>query len=214
MPRVTWANLDAERRARVMQAAMAEFGRRGYSGGSLNVIAREAGVSKGSLFQYFEDKFDFFTYVAEQTALHVYDAMLPYLRAPVAGKTIVAHFLDLVDIWIDYMAEHPLERGVTAATTMERDPQVRLSVREPVHRLYAQGLRPVLDAARDGGEFRPDADLDGLLSLLVLLLLHLALAPFEPGLDAALELHHTSAATRSEQARRLVETLLVGVTSR
>ncbi|MDT4921381.1 MAG: hypothetical protein QOI15_2283, partial [Pseudonocardiales bacterium] len=63
MPRPTWANLDADRRERVLHAAMAEFGRHGYSGGSLNVIARDAGVAKGSLFQYFDDKFDFFAHV-------------------------------------------------------------------------------------------------------------------------------------------------------
>ena len=53
MPRPTWFNLDEGRRERVLRAAMAEFGSRGYSAGSLNVIAREAGVAKGSLFQYF-----------------------------------------------------------------------------------------------------------------------------------------------------------------
>jgi AcrR family transcriptional regulator len=213
MPRATWANLDAERRARVLHAAMAEFGRHGYSGGSLNVIAREAGVAKGSLFQYFEDKFDFYAHVAEQTSLRVYEAMLPSLIAPAPGRSFVEHFLGLVDIWIDYMADHPLERGVTAATTMELDPQVRRAIREPVHRLYAQGLLPLLQSAVDSGEFRADADLDALLSLLVLVLPHLALAPFEPGLDAALELHETTGATRSQRARRLVKTLITGVTS-
>lgn len=213
MPRATWANLDAERRARVLHAAMAEFGRHGYSGGSLNVIAREAGVAKGSLFQYFDDKFDFFAHVAEQTSLRVYTAMLPGLNAPPHGS-FVRHFLELVDVWIDYMASHPLERGVTAATTMELDPEVRRAVREPVHRLYAQGLRPLLRSAVESGEFRPDADLDALVSLLVLVLPHLALAPFEPGLDAALELHGTTGETRSRRARRLVETLLAGVTVR
>jgi AcrR family transcriptional regulator len=193
---------------------MAEFGRHGYSGGSLNVIAREAGVAKGSLFQYFDDKFDFFAHVAEQTSLRVYAAMEPTLGPPPAGTTFVDHFAGLVDIWIDYMAAHPLERGVTAATTMELDPQVRRAVREPAHRLYAQGLRPLLRSAVDSGEFRADADLDALLSLLVLVLPHLALAPFEPGLDAALELHGTSGATRAERARRLVRTLLAGVTAR
>src|SRR4051794_41748685 len=113
MPRPTWANLDAARRERVLLAAMAEFGRHGYSGGSLNVIAREAGVAKGSLFQYFDDKFDFFAHVAEQASLRVYDAMLPSLTAPAPGQTFVEHFLSLVDVWIGYMADHPLERGVT-----------------------------------------------------------------------------------------------------
>src|SRR5213080_2980751 len=115
MPRSTWANLDAQRRDRVLQAAMAEFGRHGYSGGSLNVIAREAGVAKGSLFQYFDDKFDFFAHVAEYTSLRVYEALQPSLHPPDAGQPFVEHFVGLVDVWIAYMAEHPLERGVTAA---------------------------------------------------------------------------------------------------
>lgn len=212
MPRPTWANLDAERRERVLHAAMAEFGRHGYSGGSLNVIAREAGVAKGSLFQYFDDKFDFFAHVAEYTSLRVYAAMECSLEPPEDGS-VVEHFGRLVDLWIDYMAAHPLERAVTAATTMELDPAVRKAVREPVHRLYAKGVRPLLDAAVTRGEFRADADLDALLSLLVLVLPHLALAPFEPGLDAALELHGTDGTERSERARRLVDTLLAGVLS-
>ncbi len=58
MPTVTWARVDATRRAAVIEAAEAEFGAHGFSGGSLNVIARRAGVAKGSLFQYFADKRD------------------------------------------------------------------------------------------------------------------------------------------------------------
>ena len=211
MPRSTWNNLAAERRDRVLVAAMAEFGRHGYSGGSLNVIAREAGVAKGSLFQYFEDKFDLFAYVAEQTSLRVYEAMRWLLDVP--EGPLVSHLLDVTDVWIAYMAEHPLERAVTAATTMELDPEVRNAVRAPVHRLYAQGLRPLLTAAVERGEFRADADLDALLSLFVLLLPHLALAPFEPGLDAGVVLHGTAGRRRSEHARRLVGTLLSGVTA-
>lgn len=207
MPRGTWDNLDERRRERVLLAAMAEFGRRGYSGGSLNVIAREAGVAKGSLFQYFEDKFDFFAHVAEQTSLTIYAAMTPYLDGPRPGQSFLDHFLNLVDRWIDYMAEHPLERGVTAATTMELDPEIRKAVREPVHRLYAQGLRPLLTAGVASGELAPDADLDALLSMLVLVLPHLALAPFEPGLDAALSLYGSTGQARSDGARRLITTL-------
>ena len=189
MPRTTWDNLDERRRERVLHAAMAEFGRRGYSGGSLNVISREAGVAKGSLFQYFEDKFDFFAHVAEQTSLNVYAAMTPYLSGPVPGESFVDYFTRLIDAWMQYMAEHPLERGVTAATNLELDPDIRRAIREPVHRLYAQGLRPLLDDAVAAGDIAPDADLDALLALLILLLPHLALAPFEPGLDAALPLY-------------------------
>jgi AcrR family transcriptional regulator len=207
MPRATWDNLDERRRERVLHAAMAEFGRRGYSGGSLNVIAREAGVAKGSLFQYFEDKFDFFAHVAEQTSLTVYAAMTPLLCGPEVEETFLHYFGRLVDAWMDYMALHPLERAVTAATNLELDPQVRRAIREPVHRLYSQALRPVLDQAMARGDIAGDADVEALLAMLILLLPHLALAPFEPGLDATLPLYESSAATRSEHARRLVRTV-------
>ena len=182
---------------RVLRAAMAEFGRHGYSGGSLNVIAREAGVAKGSLFQYFDDKFDFFAHVAEQASLSIYAAMAPHLTAPPAGRPFADHIGDLVEIWMDYMAGHPLERGVTAATTMELDPVIRQAVRAPVHRLYAQGLRPLLESAIATGAAPADPDVDALVSLLVLLLPHLALAPFEPGLDAGLALYGTTGARRN-----------------
>jgi AcrR family transcriptional regulator len=210
MPRVTWDNLEERRRERVLHAAMAEFGRRGYSGGSLNVIAREAGVAKGSLFQYFEDKFDFFAHVAEQTSVTVYAAMAPHLSGPAAGEPFADYFTGLVEVWIDYMDRHPLERAVTAATTMELDPQVRKAIREPVHRLYVQALRPMLEQAVASGELTPDTDVEALLSLLILLLPHLALAPFEPGLDAALELYGTTGAARAATARRLVGVVFAG----
>src|SRR3954447_9624067 len=196
MPRATWANLDASRRERVLHAAMAEFGRHGYSGGSLNVIAREAGVAKGSLFQYFEDKLEFFAHVAEQTSVSVYAAMAPHLVPAPAGRAFIDHVGDLVDIWIDFMADHPLERGVTAATTMELDADVRRGVRQPVHRLYAQGLRPLFESAIETGAAPADLDIDALVSVFVLLLPHLALAPFEPGLDAGLALYGTTGAER------------------
>jgi AcrR family transcriptional regulator len=210
MPRTTWQNLDARRRERVLDAAMAEFGRHGYSAGSLNVIARDAGVAKGSLFQYFDDKFDFFAHVAEQASLRIYAALEPALARVGDSSNFVEQFAGLVDRWIAYMDAHPLERGVTAATTMELDAHVRQAVREPVHRLYARGLRPLLDGAVRSGALRADADVDALLSMLVLLLPHLAVAPFEPGLDAALVLHGTGGRTRSRRARRLVDVLFAG----
>lgn len=208
MPRPTWDNLDQRRRERVLEAAMAEFGRRGYSRASLNVIARQAGVAKGSLFQYFDDKVDFFAHVAEQASLTIYAAMAPVLSGPAESESFADYFAELVDAWIDYMAAHPLERGVTAATTMELDPQIRLAVREPVHRLYVQALRPMLAQAVAGGELAGDTDIEALLSMLVLLLPHLALAPFEPGLDAALVLYRTTGRKRSDASRRLLATLL------
>src|SRR5919198_2889946 len=182
VPTRTWENLDPGRRERVLNAALAEFGRAGYSGGSLNVIAREAGVAKGSLFQYFGDKFDFYAYVAEQVGLQVYRDLAHLLPRP-PGRTLFDHLLDALCGWVDYFASHPLERGITIATNLELDPEVRAAIRGPVHRLYVEAIGPLLMDARERGELRPDADIDVLLAMVIMLLQHLSMAPFTPGID-------------------------------
>jgi AcrR family transcriptional regulator len=58
MPRPRFDNLDPDRREQILAAAADEFATRGYSAASLNRIIEEAGISKGSLYYYFDDKTD------------------------------------------------------------------------------------------------------------------------------------------------------------
>jgi AcrR family transcriptional regulator len=53
-------NLDPERREGILRAAALEFAGRGYAGASLGRIVEAAGISKGSLYYYFNDKEDLF----------------------------------------------------------------------------------------------------------------------------------------------------------
>ena len=46
---------------------MKEFADKGFTGGSLDRIAAAAGVSKGALYRYFQDKEDFFTYLVDES---------------------------------------------------------------------------------------------------------------------------------------------------
>lgn len=215
MPTTTWTHLPPERRERILVAAMDEFGTHGYSTGSLNVIARQAGVAKGSLFQYFAGKLDLFTYVAEQTSLRIFEAMRPWLdgyRPDGHGSTpdFTAYLIDAMDAWVSYFETHPLERGVTAATNMEIDPVVRQAVLEPVQHLYLAGLRPLVQEAVAAGDLRPDADADALLSLLLLLLPHIALAPFFPAVAGPVAPQRGDEAARRTAIERLVHPVLAG----
>ncbi|MCQ9136158.1 MULTISPECIES: TetR/AcrR family transcriptional regulator [Streptomyces] len=214
MPTPTWDRLSPARRERVLVAAMDEFGTHGYSTGSLNVIAREAGVAKGSLFQYFSGKLDLFAYVAEQTSLRVYAHMRPWLDGYDGTRDFREHLTDALEAWLDYFARQPLERGVTAASNMEMDPAVREAVRAPVNALYLAGLRPLLERAVTAQHLRKDADLDALLSLLLVLLPHLALLPHVPGPDRPLPLTSVPPQVRRENLERLLTPLLSDFTSR
>ena len=47
---------QSERRLRILEAAGIYFGKNGYHSADLDVVSREAGVGKGTLYRYFENK--------------------------------------------------------------------------------------------------------------------------------------------------------------
>src|ERR1700754_2423682 len=125
MPTVTWARVDAARRAAIEEAAEAEFGARGFSGGSLNVIARRAGVAKGSLFQYFADKRDLFAFIADIASQRVRVYMEDRIRDLDPSRPFFEFLTDWLDAWVAYFADHPHERALHAAATLEVDTEAR-----------------------------------------------------------------------------------------
>ena len=49
-------NMDPEKRDRIINAALEEFGKHEFEKASTNTIVKNAGISKGLLFHYFENK--------------------------------------------------------------------------------------------------------------------------------------------------------------
>lgn len=190
MPTTTWRNLDAAKRDRVVDAAIVEFGRRGFSAGSLNVVAREAGVAKGSLFQYFDDKLDLFAHVCDVCSRGIRDEMSAVMARRAGEHPELFPFLRAVLLdWVAYFASHPEDRALTFAVNFEIDPDARRAVRSVTNAHYRDVLEELVTAAEARGELRPGASRDHLVALLLLLLPHLALAPASPELDPVLELH-------------------------
>ena len=69
MARARFDNLEPDRQESILAVAADEFAANGYAAASLNRIIETAGISKGSLYYYFDDKEDLFTSVVE-VALH------------------------------------------------------------------------------------------------------------------------------------------------
>ncbi len=66
MPRPRFYGLDASKRQKILDAALGEFAARGYERASLTRILEAAGISKGALYYYFDDKADLFGTVLER----------------------------------------------------------------------------------------------------------------------------------------------------
>jgi AcrR family transcriptional regulator len=199
--------LPEARRQAILTAAEAEFGARGFSRGSLNVIARDAGVSKGSLFQYFADKADLCTYLSELASQRIRED----IGRVIADQRWTENFFDALHntccYWMSYFASHPTERALAAAITLELDPGTRAPVRAAVNAHYIAVFRPLLRSAQEAGQLHPEADLEVFLALLMLVLPHLAIAPIQPGLDAVLGLQSDDPG----DAEKVVERIIAGL---
>lgn len=75
MPKQTFLELDNEKRERIIRTAIKEFAAYGYAGSSTNRIVKESGISKGSLFKYFESKEDMYFYLIDTVALQMANDM-------------------------------------------------------------------------------------------------------------------------------------------
>lgn len=66
MPKSTFYNLSDEKKGRIFDAIVQEFSTRRFSEASINQIIKNAGIPKGSFYQYFTDKEDLYLYVTSE----------------------------------------------------------------------------------------------------------------------------------------------------
>lgn len=63
MPTERFFKLKPEKRDKIKEAALKEFFSKSYRDMSINSIVKEADISRGSFYTYFEDSFDLVTYI-------------------------------------------------------------------------------------------------------------------------------------------------------
>jgi AcrR family transcriptional regulator len=68
MPKPTFENLPAAKRQAIIDIAIDEFAAHPYATASVSRIVERAGISKGSIYQYFENKQELFLYLLEYAA--------------------------------------------------------------------------------------------------------------------------------------------------
>ena len=83
MPKGTFLNLPQEKKDKIMEVAIDEFAQSSFQNASINRIVENAGIAKGSFYQYFEDKSDVFKYILNIST----EKKLTYLN----------HILDKID---------------------------------------------------------------------------------------------------------------------
>jgi AcrR family transcriptional regulator len=132
MVRPRFARLPPEQQQAILQAALDEFAARGFHDASLNQVIEAAGISKGSMYYYFDGKEDLYAYVAQTELERLFDRLGPF---PVPSEADVDAFWSTLEGYylrlMTALAESPqlaaLFRGVIASS---RNPALQQAQQE------------------------------------------------------------------------------------
>ena len=147
----------AARRNTIIAAAMKVFNVSGYAEAKMDQVAAEAGLSKGSIYNYFESKYDLFTQmVVDVVAGHEADIEQLLAGCPTAEKKLLAY----ADYWLSQIDRYRTMGGVIVecwAMVVRRPADGRFA--EAFRDIYARGGRRIAAILAEGqstGEFRAD----------------------------------------------------------
>lgn len=93
-----------ERRAAILESALAVFARRGYHATSIDDIARENGVSKALIYEHFSSKQELYAELLEQHAGHLFSALAEAISD--AGTSASARLATGLDAFYGFVEEH------------------------------------------------------------------------------------------------------------
>jgi AcrR family transcriptional regulator len=148
---------DPERtRARILEAAKAEFAAHGLGGARVDRIAQMADANKRMLYYYFGNKDDLFLAVLEDAYAHIREAekalRLTEIDPPEAIRRLVAF------TW-DYYLEHPEFMTLLNSANLHRARHLEKSTKvRSMHSPFVAMIEEVLERGRKAGDFRAGVD--------------------------------------------------------
>lgn len=152
-PEPRWQRRAESRPQELLEAALAEFVARGYAATRLEEVARRAGVSKGTLYLYFENKAELFKAVVRNSLL----SNLDEAEAVIAGfqggsRELLAY---LLTEFTRRISDSPLS-GIPKLVLAEAGnfPEIAVFYYEEVVSRGRRLVQGVLQRGMDRGEFR------------------------------------------------------------
>ena len=153
MPTPTFANLSEDKRTRIIEAMKQEFATYSYTRASIDRMTAAAGISKGSFYQYFEDKRDAYAHLVEGLMRD----RLAVVDTPVPEASLEQVITALVRGSHGFQVRDPLGWSVLArafAADSPLDPAALTQDDADLTRWVERAVR----SGQDDGELRADVD--------------------------------------------------------
>lgn len=203
-------SLSSEKREKIFTAAAEEFAEHGYKKASVNSIVKTAGISKGSLFQYFSTKRNLFDGLVDLAS----DQVKIYLRK-VREDTQGLSFFDRLDRLVrsgfEFIDRRPALSRIYFHLLQSGDSPFGLERIVDLRRRGEGFLFDLLVEAQNNGELRKDLDTEKLAFILNSLLENLLRSYYLDHLSAGHGLYQGDPRTLDEWINTTVDFIRNGL---
>ena len=118
--------------AKILDAAMVEFGMNGYTGGTVNNICK-TGINKGLIYHNFKDKNDLYLSCLKISC----DKLVEYVES----KNCSNDMMQYMKIRMDFFMEYPNEADILFESLLNPQPQLQIEIQEAMREFDALNER-------------------------------------------------------------------------
>lgn len=151
----TFENISQEKRIKILSTAVEEFATKGFENANINMIAKKAQVSVGSLYKYFDTKFDLFL-----TSVNYGVGCLEQILAPViaSDEDIMIKLEKIVRAAINFSKKNAVMIKLYNEFTTESNYELGQQISEKLERITADAYKQAIIQGQVAGEIRTDID--------------------------------------------------------
>lgn len=156
--------LPDEKKEKIIDICLKEFGENGYSSASTNTIVKKASISKGALFNYFGNKKNLFLYVLDYTTNYYVNYLVGEMKEN--SPDLFKRILDWTELKIKISYKNPDVYKFFINAYINIPEELKLEITERFNALYSKGLFLTFDGL-DLSKFRDDVDIQKSIQIIL-----------------------------------------------
>jgi len=166
MPKETFFNLQEEKQKRILGCIFDEFSEHPYEEASISRVVKNAGIAKGSFYQYFEDKMDMYLYIIQLIA----DMKLKYLEkieVKLENVDFFEYFRGLYYGGFRFANSHPKISKIGMFLMRSNSDELKRTVVETNYQLAIEFYTKLIERGISEGAIRSDINKELLANLFI-----------------------------------------------
>ncbi|WP_449354585.1 TetR/AcrR family transcriptional regulator [Virgibacillus natechei] len=159
----TFNNLDENKQQRILNAALKEFAENGYEQASTNQIVKNAGIGKGMLFYYFNNKKELYHYLIDYAINVMIDEYFSLIDTK--ESDFVERLKQIAQVKSNYYYNHPDVSNFIGNIYLDGQAQLPEGLEKRLHDLQIRGYSLLYDNV-DTSLFRDDVNVEKVYKLI------------------------------------------------